>query len=1131
MSSSPQKEKAKNTTSMFVKGTNRKNSSARHEDDRRNSQFESQEILDIDYDHVWQIEDNMNDKMLEKVQDATWMSDDTAREILNEGDEFQKQDFDPEVIMKKINDQNGILRDQQGSNHSGMGPWWSTESEEVKYFRKMMEKSAAEDESVWKEANPSKTIEDAMASKMLPHYLASGLRPEQQSRFTTLRLVVTAPNSKKPLELEVDKNTAADTAIDQCRSHFGLEGENRTTRLVLKVAGRKDYMWGNSFLINFAHIRKCALSNLVAKLKITRVTKEEVDQTNKINYKYISQQAEGAGVCCMESSTPTHSELSVDSPAAHLLRELSLWDINSDVELTINSLSSITFVQDKKDTEREIKEGDDVWVCVVGQIFHGTTQLADPQRTPWRVLRDIVPHNMTNESQPMMYNTVWGAPHGTLRFRIKYANLPRDARLCLTAVVCWDASARVMDEEASKLIDDAIASAQLARRGFKKLALNFGAQLTGTDDEERYPLFYLGWVNLQLFDHRGYLRTGTAPYRMWVKNEKANPISVVSTCNSKKDVTKQLTIAIHHPVFSKPVRFPSGKVPSTMTERLHDNHNQLMNELDSSLRKNIVNQLRTVREVVQKDPLYKLTAVDKLLLWQFRGDLTQNPSALSKFLQAVDWASPAAVQGALHLLHHPDKHRQWQTPPPGEELVALELLDARYASSAVREYAINILDRLGDDLLSDCILQLVQVLKYEPYHYSALARFLLRRCIRSPHQIGHQVFWHLKAEMSNSAVQERHGLILEEYLKRVPVLIRRGLAKEVALIDKLFQIAVSIKDKSIKEKDRNSKVRQALETSIHNLIKEGSTFTLPLNPRMDCKGIAVEKCKVMDSKKLPIWLVFHNADPHEDPIFVIFKAGDDLRQDLLTLQVIAMMDSFWKGQGLDLHMSPYGCVACEDGVGMIEVVLNSETIANITKKQGGAAEAFHDRAMLGWLRQQPCNKTPDGVKTCMYNFLYSCAGYCVATYILGIGDRHNDNIMMKKDGTLFHIDFGHFLGNFKSKFGIKRETSPFIFTPMYAGVFGGEKTPVFRHFVKVACHAYNIVRRSSHIIISLFALMLSTGIPELQKTEDIEWLYRVLLIDEQDDDYCAKRYEEQVKDSLSNKKAQINDYIHIRAHS
>ena len=55
---------------------------------------------------------------------------------------------------------------------------------------------------------------------------------------------------------------------------------------------------------------------------------------------------------------------------------------------------------------------------------------------------------------------------------------------------------------------------------------------------------------------------------------------------------------------------------------------------------------------------------------------------------------------------------------------------------------------------------------------------------------------------------------------------------------------------------------------------------------MRCSGLDVSKCRVMNSKKRPLWLAFKNAAAGGPPNHVVlFKAGDDLRQDLLTLQV------------------------------------------------------------------------------------------------------------------------------------------------------------------------------------------------------------------------------------------------------
>jgi phosphatidylinositol-4,5-bisphosphate 3-kinase len=264
------------------------------------------------------------------------------------------------------------------------------------------------------------------------------------------------------------------------------------------------------------------------------------------------------------------------------------------------------------------------------------------------------------------------------------------------------------------------------------------------------------------------------------------------------------------------------------------------------------------------------------------------------------------------------------------------------------------------------------------------------------------------------------------------------------------------------------------------------TFILPLSPEFEAKSIITKKCRVMDSKKKPLWITFSDLTlkelekteslPSSSIMMVLFKLGDDIRQDQLTLQIMRVMNLLWLREGLDMRMNIYRTQSTGDYQGFIEVVKDSQTLAHINKQiGGGATAAFDNTTLYKWLEKAAENGSSIKFQKIQENFVYSCAGYCVATFVMGIGDRHNDNVMCQTDGHFFHIDFGHFLGNFKKKFGIEREKAPFIFTPALYFVLGNDHSaPWYKLFESLCCKAYNILRKHSHIIINLF-LMVCVG--------------------------------------------------------
>ena len=307
------------------------------------------------------------------------------------------------------------------------------------------------------------------------------------------------------------------------------------------------------------------------------------------------------------------------------------------------------------------------------------------------------------------------------------------------------------------------------------------------------------------------------------------------------------------------------------------------------------------------------------------------------------WEEPENVKDLHQLVS------AWPLMPPER---AMMLLGASYPDAVCRSYAVKCIALLSDNELADYMLQVVQTLKYEPYHVSPLAIFLLLRALKSPDLIGQTLYWHLQAEEHNPEMAMRFKLLKKQLLKSLSAEKRDELTKQSGLMRELEGVAKRVQQ--VDKKQRLSTFQEAIKR-----VEVGSVMTLPLDASIQVRSLNKEKCKTLQSNTVPLWTVFHNSDELADDVFVIVKVGDDLRQDILILQIITVMDRVWKENNMDMYMLPYKCVATGDKAGMIEIVLNSKTTAGIHKETFGALGALNEGSIDSWLQKH--NPTPQGI--------------------------------------------------------------------------------------------------------------------------------------------------------------------------
>lgn len=181
----------------------------------------------------------------------------------------------------------------------------------------------------------------------------------------------------------------------------------------------------------------------------------------------------------------------------------------------------------------------------------------------------------------------------------------------------------------------------------------------------------------------------------------------------------------------------------------------------------------------------------------------------------------------------------------------------------------------------------------------------------------------------------------------------------------------------------------------------------------------------------------------------ILKSGDDLRQDVACIHIMSMMNNLWAVEGLQHDglavKSPcYGCLALTDTLGCIEFVPNAVPLKMVRDAGKYSAKAISRMITTG-------------------------AGAFVAAYVLGVRDRHHDNILISKtDGSLFHIDFGYILGDQTTI-----DAGAFGITPDLKDVISSYGAVNWDLFVQLCVTAYKIIRDKARLVISFAVMMMA----------------------------------------------------------
>lgn len=413
--------------------------------------------------------------------------------------------------------------------------------------------------------------------------------------------------------------------------------------------------------------------------------------------------------------------------------------------------------------------------------------------------------------------------------------------------------------------------------------------------------------------------------------------------------------------------------------------------------------------------------------------------------------------------------------------------------------------------------QIVQALRYDVLGY--VQRYIIETA-KFSQLFAHQIIWNMKAnaykDEDSSIVShfretdEEHPALTsfqEDTLKPTLDAVTNNMISSFSGTDKAFYerefsffneiTDISGKLRPFIKKSKPEK-KQKIEEELRKIKVEVGVY-LPSNPEGAVIGIDRKSGKPLQSHaKAPYMATFRikknrggmegtddmleksnekatsgrDEQPRDSTYEVwqsaIFKVGDDCRQDVLALQMIAAFRGIFNSVGLDVYVYPYRVTATAPGCGVIDVLPNSISRDMLGRE---AVNGLYDYFVSKYGAENSIR-----FQEARSNFVKSMAAYSVISYLLQFKDRHNGNIMVDDAGHILHIDFGFCFDIAPG--GVRFERAPFKLTGEMVAVMGGSTaSQSYRWFEELCVKAFLVSRQHTEKLCHIVVLMLGSGLP------------------------------------------------------